>query len=189
MRLDVVGVAGGRWHVVKRVYAAVLLVAYVGTIVAANWAIDTFGLVTVWPWPALVAPAGVLFAGLAFTLRDLLHELSGRWLVLAAIAAGGLLSLAVSPMFAVASAAAFAVSELADMTVYAPLRRRGRWLVAVAASNTVGLVVDSVLFLWLAFGSLAFLPGQIVGKALMTLLAVTVLASGRHALRVRRADA
>jgi hypothetical protein len=34
------------------------------------------------------------------------------------------------------------------------------------------LVVDSIVFLWLAFGSLAFLPGQVMGKAWMVLLSI-----------------
>jgi len=36
-------------------------------------------------------------------------------------------------------------------------------------------VVDSALFLWLAFGSLAFLSGQIVGKLWMTALTVVII--------------
>jgi uncharacterized PurR-regulated membrane protein YhhQ (DUF165 family) len=163
-----------------------LACGYLGTIVAANWAVSRFGAVPV--GLGLVAPAGVYFAGLAFTLRDLLHEAAGRLAVLASIAGGAGLSWVVSaPRLAIASAVAFGLSELADFAVYEPLRRR-RWLTAVAASNIVGLVVDSVLFLWLAFGSLAFLPGQLVGKAWMTVLAVALLASGR-ALRRRRAEA
>jgi hypothetical protein len=35
-------------------------------------------------------------------------------------------------------------------------------------SNTVGLLIDSWLFLTIAFGSLAFFWGQVVGKAWMT---------------------
>jgi uncharacterized PurR-regulated membrane protein YhhQ (DUF165 family) len=151
--------------------------AYLGTIIAANWAIATYGTVPV--GFGLVAPAAVLFVGLAFTLRDLLHDVAGRWAVLAAVAVGAILSAAVAgPALALASGIAFGVSELADFAVYAPLRRR-RWLLAVAASNVVGLVVDSLLFLWLAFGSLTFLPGQIVGKTWMTVLAVAVLAAWR----------
>jgi uncharacterized PurR-regulated membrane protein YhhQ (DUF165 family) len=42
---------------------------------------------------------------------------------------------------------------------------------AVVASSVVGLVVDSIVFLWLAFGSLEFLIGQIIGKLWMVLLA------------------
>ena len=171
----------------SRHLALVLGLAYLGTIVAANWAITEFGVIPV--GFGLLAPAGVLFAGLAFTLRDLLHETGGRWAVLAAIAAGAGLSFAVaSPALAAASTAAFGLSEAFDWAVYEPLRRR-RWLIAVAASNVVGLVVDSVLFLWLAFGSLAFLPGQIVGKAWVTLAAIALLAAGRAVWRLRRAEA
>jgi uncharacterized PurR-regulated membrane protein YhhQ (DUF165 family) len=80
----------------------------------------------------------------------------------------------VAPAFALASGAAFLVSEAADFAVYTPLERR-TWLGAVALSNTVGLLLDSWLFLTLAFGSLAFFWGQVVGKAWMTLLAVGLL--------------
>lgn len=153
------------------------LLAYIGTIFAANWAIATFGLV-----PAgfgLMAPAGVYFAGLAFTLRDLTQDRLGRDWTVGAILAGAGLSWWVSPRFALASGVAFLVSELADFAVYTPLRSKG-WTRAVVASNLVGLTLDSVLFLSLAFGSLAYLPGQIVGKAWMTALAVGVYAIMRR---------
>ena len=42
-------------------------------------------------------------------------------------------------------------------------------------SSFAGLVVDSIVFLYLAFGSLDFLLGQIVGKAWMVLLTIPVL--------------
>ena len=71
----------------------------------------------------------------------------------------------------VASATAFLLSELADFAVYTPLQSRGLVL-AVLASSVVGLVIDSVLFLWLAFGSLDYVAGQIVGKLWMVLLAL-----------------
>ena len=145
---------------------------YVGTVFAANWAISRFGFVPV--GFGLLAPAGVYFAGLAFTLRDLTHEALGRRAVLLAILLGAAFSAFVSPQFAVASGVAFLLSELADYAVYTPLREKN-WLSAVALSNTVGLVLDSVIFLSLAFGSLEFLAGQIVGKAWMTGAAVLVL--------------
>lgn len=146
--------------------------AYVATIFGANWALETYGIVDV--GFGLAVPAGVLFAGLAFTFRDLLQEAKGRWWAVGGIGAGALLSFVISPAFAAASAVAFGLSESADFAVYTPLRKR-HWLGAVALSNTVGLVIDSVLFLWLAFGSLAFIEGQIVGKVYMTVLAVIVL--------------
>jgi len=154
------------------------LLAYIATIPAANWAITTYGVVPV--GFGLMAPAGVLFAGLAFTLRDLTQESMGRWWTLAAIGVGALLSLAVSaPFVAAASATAFLVSETADLLVYTPLRSRG-WLRAVFASNVVGLVTDSALFLWLAFGDLTFLPGQVWAKTWLTLAAVAVMAVVRQ---------
>ncbi len=167
---------------------ALALAGYVATIFAANWAIAAYGAVPV--GFGLLAPAGVYCAGLAFTLRDgVQHTLGKRW-TLAAIVAGAALSALVSPRFALASGAAFLLSELADFAVYTPLAQR-RWLFAVAASNAVGLVVDSALFLWLAFGSLDFLPGQVVGKLWMTGLAVLVLWTARRlvvAMVRRRAD-
>lgn len=160
----------------NRTIGLVAAVALVGTVFAANWAIVTFGFVPV--GFGLVAPAGVYFAGLAFGLRDVVHDALGRRAVFACIAAGGLVSVGVSPVFAFASATAFVVSELADLAVYEPLRER-RWAVAAFASNIVGAVVDSALFLWLAFGTLEHLLGQVVGKAWMGALGVVLVAGAR----------
>jgi hypothetical protein len=80
-------------------------------------------------------------------------------------------ALVAPPALVLASGAAFLLSEFADLAVYTPLARRGLVL-AVAASSLAGLVVDSIVFLWLAFGSLDFLLGQIVGKGWMVLLAM-----------------
>lgn len=74
----------------------------------------------------------------------------------------------------VASVAAFVLPEVADLAVYTPLQRRGLVL-AVAASGVVGIAVDSVLFLLLAFGSLDFLAGQMIGKGWALLVALPVV--------------
>lgn len=164
---------------------------FVATVWAANYAVEHWGLVSV--GFGLMAPAGVYFAGLAFTLRDVVHRSLGRSVVLGAIAAGSLLSFAVSDgvtipgghvSLALASGIAFLFSELSDLAVYTPLRARG-WLPAVIASNAVGIVIDSALFLWLAFGSLEFWKGQVVGKAWMTLAAIIVIAIARALLSDR----
>ena len=148
------------------------LALYVLSIVAANAAILAVGLVPV--GFGLLAPAGVYFVGLTFTLRDVVQERLGAGYSILAVLIGAALSAAMSPSLALASGVAFLLSEALDLAVYTPLRRRG-WLRAVAASNAVGLVVDSAVFLWLAFGSLDFLAGNVVGKFWMTLLAVGVL--------------
>lgn len=148
------------------------LALYVGTVFASNAAIELFGIVPV--GFGLMAPAAVYFVGLAFTLRDLAHEALGRGAVVAAIGVGAALSALVNPALGLASGVAFLASEMADLAVFEPMRQRG-WLKAVAASNAVGLVVDSAIFLWLAFGSFEFLAGQVVGKAWMTVLAVVAM--------------
>lgn len=155
--------------------------AFVGVIVLANWSVNHFGVVGV--GFGLVAPAGVYFVGLAFTLRDVLHRTLGRMAVIGAILVGAVVSFAVSDAVTIpggvlslawASGIAFLVSELADLVVYEPIRKHG-WSPAVGASNVVGLFVDSLLFLYLAFGSLSFLWGQVVGKAWMTALAIALM--------------
>jgi uncharacterized PurR-regulated membrane protein YhhQ (DUF165 family) len=86
----------------------------------------------------------------------------------------------------IASASAFLLSELADLVIYTPLQRRGL-VRAVLFSSIAGLLVDSIMFLWLAFGSLNFLAGQIIGKAWMVLFAMPIVAFLRN--RDRRAGA
>lgn len=152
--------------------------AYVGTVFGANWALNHFGIVDI---AGVAMPAGVFFAGLAFTLRDITQDTLGRRAVIGAILLGAFFSWFVASSFAVASATAFLFSELADFSVYTPMRKRG-WLRAVAASNAVGLVIDSALFLHLAFGSLDFIEGQIVGKVFMTALAVALLLPWRRSV-------
>ena len=123
-----------------------------------------------------MAPSGVTMIGIALVLRDLVQRRLGVGVAVGAILAGAALSALIAPpALVVASAAAFLLSELADFAVYTPLARR-RLIVAVVASSLVGLVVDSIVFLWLAFGSLEFLAGQIVGKAWMVLLSIPFVA-------------
>lgn len=155
---------------------------FLASVPFANWLIQHVGTACVPAGPCLVpvapgllAPSGVLAVGAALVLRDVVQRCLGAGWGLAAIGAGTLLSVLVAPpALVVASGAAFLLSELADFAVYTPLQRR-RLLLAVVASSAAGLVVDSVVFLGLAFGSLEFLPGQVVGKAWAVLLAVPLI--------------
>ena len=157
----------------------IFLVLFCLTIPAANWLIGHAGTVCVPNGPCLVpvapgimAPSGVLMIGLALVLRDLVQRRLGVEFGIGAIIVGAAISAGLAPpTLVVASAAAFLLSEFADFAVYTPLARR-RLVVAVIASSVVGLVVDSIVFLWLAFGSLEFLVGQIIGKLWMVLLAI-----------------
>lgn len=177
-------------HDRRRREGALFLIAFGLCIPAANWLIGHAGTVCLPGGPCLIpvapglmAPSGVLMIGLALVLRDLAQRRLGLGFAFAAIAAGTALSaLLAPPALVLASAAAFLISETADLAVYTPLQRRGLVL-AVLASSIAGLVVDSVVFLALAFGSLAYLPGQVLGKAWMVLAALPLI----HWLRRRDA--
>jgi uncharacterized PurR-regulated membrane protein YhhQ (DUF165 family) len=172
--------------------AAALAAAFVITAAAANWLTGDpprfapvgFGL---------TVTAGTFAAGFALALRDGIQDAAGRrnarWIILAAIVAGaGASVLTSSPGLAIASGAAFATSEAADALVYTPLRGRARfggrrWAAAVAASNVVGAVVDTLVFLALVpFLAITWpaLIGQLLGKGYVTGL---YLVAGRTARR------
>jgi uncharacterized PurR-regulated membrane protein YhhQ (DUF165 family) len=154
---------------------ALTVAGYIGCIVLANVLTARYGFVPV--GFGLAATAGTYAAGAAFLARDLVQDAGGRWPVVAAIGVGALLSVWLStPQLALASGAAFLVSEMADMAVYTPLRRKG-WARAVAASNAVGATVDTLLFLTLAGFPVTWqsVLGQLAGKVLWATL-VPVLA-------------
>ena len=160
---------------------------FAATIPAANWLIGNVGTECIPNGPCLIpvgfgltAPSGVLMVGAALVLRDIVHERMGAWWAVAAILAGTVLSAFLAPPSLVfASAVAFLLAEGADMIVYAPLRER-RLVWAVALSGLAGSIIDSAVFLWLAFGSIAFIEGQIVGKLWMTIAATAVLLAYRR---------
>jgi len=172
----------------RQIEGFLALALFALTIPAANWLIGHVGttcvpngpcLVPV--WPGIEAPSGVVMIGLALVLRDIVQRRLGPLAGLGAIAIGALISAFLAPpAIVVASVAAFLLSELADFAVYTPLQRR-RFVAAVIASSIVGLIVDSIVFLHLAFGNLDFVGGQIIGKAWMVLLALPLM----HLLRRR----
>lgn len=151
------------------------------TILLANYLTTVLGMIPV--GFGLIATAGTYLAGLAFVLRDSLQDAAGKAVTLGVIALGGLLSFAVAaPFIALASAAAFLISEVADLLVYTPLRKRG-YVRAAVASNIVASVLDTAVFLTVAgFPLWQALPGQIVGKLTVTAIAILVVVS----LRARR---
>ena len=172
-----------------RLKVVLLTAAFAATVPAANWLIGNVGTKCIPNGPCLIpvgfglhAPSGVLMIGAALVLRDMVHEAGGLRVALAAIGIGALLSwFIVPPTLVLASVTAFVLAELADLIIYAPLRKRQLGL-AVLASGIVGSIVDSAVFLWLAFGSLAFIEGQVLGKVWMSLAAFAVLVSARRSV-------
>lgn len=157
---------------------AALPVAVVAlSVVAANVLTARLGFVPV--GFGLVATAGTYAAGVALVARDYAQDRGGWRAVAVAVALGGALSWWLAgPALAVASACAFVVAECLDAAVYTPLRRRA-WRTAVVASSAVGAVVDTCLFLVLAFGPAALTPqalaGQLVAKVLYVAVPVALI--------------
>ena len=158
------------------------IVGYMATIPVANFMIGNIGTFCVPDGPCMIpvgfgytAPSGVLMVGLALVLRDYVQEHFGTKWSIAAITLGAVLSYFLAdPFIALASFAAFATSELFDFAVYTYVRKKDRAL-AIAASGIVGSILDSAVFLFIAFQSLAYIEGQIIGKIAISLLAAIII--------------
>lgn len=126
-------------------------IIYVGAICAANLSVSYFG-------PAAMPINSFALIGLDMVARDKLHDKMGFKKVMALTAIAGFASYLINPesgRIAVASLAAFGLSQAANAIAYQRLIKR-EWMQRSNASNAVGALVDSVLFPALAFG--AFLP-------------------------------
>lgn len=171
--------------------AVPLSIGYVGLAILANWLASAY-IVTV-PFTDRLAPAGVFAIGAILVLRDWLQQLAGLLWTLYLVAIAAVLSFLAAEAFgwtdlrkiAVASFVAFVVSETLEAVAFTPIRRRSL-TVGVALSGVVGTVIDSWLFLSLAFGSLAFFWGQCFGKGEMLLVGVILTALRRYALPTSR---
>jgi len=161
------------------------LITYLATIPFANWLISNVGSQQFPNGPHTIpvgfgyaAPSGVLAIGIALFARDFVQENYGRKITFVAIAIGVALSYTINPAVATASAIAFGISELADLTIYTTIRKRNI-VAAVTISGIIGGIVDSLLFLQIAFDSTMFWQGQVIGKTYMAILGGILIWSGR----------
>jgi uncharacterized PurR-regulated membrane protein YhhQ (DUF165 family) len=170
-----------RFSMSHRLQAVAAFGCYIAAIVLANTLTAHYGLVPV--GFGLVATAGTYAAGFALLARDVVQETGGVWIVLVGIAIGGALSWwFATPQLAVASVVAFTLAELADLAVYTPLRRKG-FTLAAFASNVVGAIVDTYVFLHIAGFPITHqvVAGQLVCKLLWaTVLPLAVIMGVRH---------
>ena len=165
----------------RNVIGAVALAVYGGSILAANWLIRNVGTVTLPDGThllpvgfGLLAPSGSYAAGVTVVARDVVQRSMGRTAAIAAVVAGTLLSALVDPRLALASGSAFFFSEMVDLAVYTPLERRN-FALAVLLSGVAGSIVDSVIFLGVAgIPFAAALPGLLLAKLWIQLLATPV---------------
>ncbi|MAF48806.1 MAG: VUT family protein [Rhodospirillales bacterium] len=132
---------------------------YIALVVLVNWAFTVVPLVklpggTMWPPVALLV-------GFVFVARDFAQREVGHYVLLAMAIGVAITYVMVDRNLAIASAAAFLVSEIADWAVYSftrrPLSQR------ILYSSIVGTPIDSVVFL----GMVGFL--SLAGAAAMTL--------------------
>ena len=171
-----------KWLNKETLCGLVALTLFILTIPLSNWVVVNVGLVCephgpclIPVWPGLMAPSAVMIAGAALVLRNAVQAFLGAYFSLVAIAVGTALSaLFASPSLVLASAAAFCFSELADFAVYTPMRKRFPAF-SVVMAGLAGSVIDSAIFLTLAFGSIEFIFGQVLGKFWMSLLAGIVI--------------
>lgn len=165
-------------HIDPKPLRHVAIVAFLACILAANYVTTEYGMIPV--GFGLTATAGTYLAGATFVLRDAVQDHWGKAATVALIGAGAALSyLIADPFIALASGAAFLLAELADLAIYTPLRRRG-YLRAAIASNTVGSIADTFIFLWVAgFPVAAAWQGQVVGKLAVTAAVVALVAAAR----------
>lgn len=157
---------------IRTVQGVAAFVVYVAAILLANILTNYFGLV-----PAgfgLMVTAGTYAAGFALLSRDFVHRLAGPTWVFIGIAVGIALSwFLANPALAVASAAAFAIAELADMGIYVLTRRKRGFIASAAVSNVVSAPIDTVVFLAIAGFPLTW--PVILGQLLVKLVWATAL--------------
>lgn len=159
------------------------LAGFIATIPIANAWLKHFGF---WHVPGLGPVAsGVIWVGLAFVLRDVAQLILGRGWTWAAIAIGTVLSWwLASPALAIASGAAFATSEALDALIYTPLASR-MFVRAVVVSGWVGSLVDSAVFVRLAFHSYHGWWQLGIAKAVIVALATPAAYAVRQGMRRR----
>lgn len=177
----------------KAKLTVILAVTYVGLVILANWLASKY----VWTVPftgGLMAPGGVFAIGAVLVMRDWIQQLRGLFYALPLMLLAGATSYLAGIIFgwtslqkiALASVAAFLVSETVEAVIFTPIRNRSLSF-GVALSATVGNAIDSWLFLSLAFGSLAFFWGQFWGKTEMIALGVVLTLFRRRLLPVKLA--
>jgi uncharacterized PurR-regulated membrane protein YhhQ (DUF165 family) len=175
---------------------AILTGVYVGVVCSAQ--IGANKIVKL-PWTNLDAPGGTYLIGVTLALVELAHLtaptrrqgwINAEVMIACGFVASGILAAwiaivdAMEPAFpgqqfgdladtwriVLASLAAFAVSETVDNTIGAWMRGRFPDSARVLGTNAISAPLDSLVFLAAAFGSLAFIEGQIVAKLAATVV-------------------
>lgn len=152
-----------------------VLCVVLANVLAARWIIPIgFGL---------MVPAGVFMIAPIFTLRDYIHKKYGYKTSVVLIFAASIISYLLSivmgstllSMITIASVISFLISELIDTFIYHKLDKDA-WLSKVMKSNLVSALIDSVLFISIAFGFiLPLILGQYIVKVVVSYITGLVI--------------
>jgi uncharacterized PurR-regulated membrane protein YhhQ (DUF165 family) len=185
---------------------AILTGLYVGVVVTAQVSANK---IVELPFTHLAAPAGTYLIGLALALIETAHHTAptrregwknAQIMIAMGFAGSAVLAvwiaivnemngvgpdrfgfLAGTWRIVVGSLAAFAVSETLDNGLGAWMRGRVPDPVRVMTTNVISVPLDSLVFLAIAFGSLAFFEGQVVAKLAATVvLGIPIVLILRH---------
>ena len=150
-------------------------IGYILSIVLANFFVAWFGVVEYF---GLTFPAGTIFIGLTFSLRDFVQREWGHFKVwyfmIGALVVttfmGVILSHLPIPLWkvALASGTAFLVSEAIDWAVFYFMKKDLVWRICV--SNLFSTPIDSLLFVGIAFGGWSFFAPIVFGQAIVKYL-------------------
>jgi uncharacterized PurR-regulated membrane protein YhhQ (DUF165 family) len=161
-----------------------LSLLYVVLIILAN----VFAALWRVPLPfGLMVPAGVFFFAPIFTLRDRIQVDRGvKWVyLLIAISAilswfaGAFMGAPLLARVAIASVAAFLISETLDTVVFTMLMKRS-FTERALASNFFSAFVDSLIFIGIAFGVVwPLILGQWLVKMIIAALMIPLVAPKR----------
>ena len=143
-------------------------ILYVALIVAVNYGFTVAPLVAL-PGGEMWPPIS-LAVGFVFIARDYAQREVGHRVIIAMLAAGIISYFMASPFVAVASVAAFLISEFADWAVYSFTGRS--FARRVLLSSAVGTPIDSAVFLALigqfsVIGVLAMTASKMLGALLV----------------------
>lgn len=139
------------------------MIAYVATVVLVNIGFSVVPMIeTPIGWLSPVA----LLVGAVFVLRDFAQRAAGHLVLVAMVLATVLSYILADPFIAIASAAAFASSELVDWLVYTVTKRPFRERVML--SSIISAPIDTGVFL---FGISGFTWGTFVLMVLSKIVA------------------
>jgi len=144
----------------------IYVMLYLLSIIFANLLVHWFGIVTI-GW--LMFPAGAVVVGLTFSFRDFVQREYGKWNCWIWMVIASIITYLFNQEIAVASVSAFLVSESVDWLMFTIMK--GSFNKRIIVSNLIGIPLDSIIFVWLAFGlNFQAILGQTIIKILSSFI-------------------